>query len=238
MKKKIIVLMGALALFTTATFANVEMRINYFGIPELKFNATGDNSTELNTKASSGFGMSEGFNFYFGKSASFFEAGLGLDYGFAVLNNSYEISAKSVSNNFSDADSFFGINCYFNIGPTFRFTVADIHSFTVTPSFGLNFSIAEAIIKDSGTKITQAFSSIGFMFNINLGYRIWLLNTSGFHLGINAGLDLGVPLVGGTGFAYTYGTSKDSKGYEIQSGVSTRFSLGLVMNFGDRGVDR
>ena len=133
MKKKIIVLMGALALFTTVAFANVEMRINYFGIPELKFNATGDNSTELNTKASSGFGMSEGFNFYFGKSASFFEAGLGLDYGFAVLNKSYEASTKTGSSNFSDAYSFLGINCYFNLGPTFRFTVADIHSFTVTP---------------------------------------------------------------------------------------------------------
>lgn len=232
--KKLLSFVTVLVLAGSAIFANVEIRLNYFGIPEQALNLQDRKESDVKMKSSvsSSSGYETGFNFFFGKNASFFDAGLGLDFGAATI----KALKITTDGNTLEENGMSGVNVYMNIGPTFRFTFGNIHSFVIAPSIGLD--IVSLSKNTSGVKI-EYISAIPVL-NFNLGYRLWFLNKTGFHMGLSTAFDLGFALGGYAGSSFTvkgYDT-KETSYFSVNSGITTRLSLGLVFNFGDRGVDR
>lgn len=234
--KKLLSFVTVLVLAGSAIFANVEIRLNYVGIPEQALNLQDSKESDVKMKSSisSSFGLEQGFNFYFGSNASIFDAGLGLNWGLTTVK-----ALKTTANGTTTEEkNMSGIDFYMNIGPTFRFTFGNMHSFVITPSIGLDTVVVSK--NDGSVKIT--YTSVLPVLNFNLGYRLWFLNKTGFHMGLNTSFDLGFALSGVADLNATIkgygGSSTIKEDFSVNSGITTRLSLGLVFNFGDRGVDR
>ena len=226
MKK--IVLFACLIIFGSAAFANIELDTCFYGTVFGQKTLDSDYAEKyLDTKFKQGigFGKEDSISLFFGHHAGIFDVGLGFLENFDFYSNSY-----ASSNDYKGT----GINLGFGMGPVFRLTFTDHFSLFIRPSFILNvhtFAFTERKEMDLMDSLRMTDFSIGS--NLNIGGRTWILNTSGYHLGLAYGADFS--FTGGSGHFSTKGIS--TMDYKLYS-LATKIYLGLCMNFGDRGIDR
>ena len=232
--KKLLVFLGLIFVGSFA-FANIELDVNMYVLGKsfsIKDNDDSNLTADINQSAA--FGFEDDINFYFGKNSSKFDAGLGL---FINCDFFKKAEIKEKGNTFDYEGT--GINTGFGIGPVFRITFANPFSLYIRPTLGFNlFVIQTDELKDESYsdtyKNTIAEFDI-FKFDLNIGGRSWLLNTDGFHLGIDYGISFGL----GGGFGSFTSTRKGYSGSSFSAGDGDfKVYVGCCMNFGDRGIDR
>ena len=234
--KKILLAVG-LMFASVCAFANVEIDVNLYGMGKaLTFETTDKVKGDINQ--SFAFGFEDDFNFFFGSSASKFDAGLGF-----FINCDFFKKAELKVNGRSSADyEGNGFNMEFGIGPVFRITFANPFSLYIRPTLGFDFfyvesdDIKETTSSGRTTTYKERIAEFDILkFDVNIGGRSWLLNVDGFHLGIDYGAILGFG--GGFGAFSDTSSSSNSDGF-TSADVDFKIYVGLCMNFGDRGFDR
>lgn len=224
-------LLAGIAVFCVAVFgamANVEMDLNLYATPLATYDL--GNDTEMRPNAP--FGFEDQFGFYFVSPTSWLDVGLALSDGF-----DFNVGVKQYYDGdkvFSDDDAF-GFSGYLTLGPTVRFNLGDMHSFFVSTGlggtiFGMKYETTSYdYYGDEETEENLDFI-FSFDYNLDLGYRIWLVNKTGFHFGFDVGYDLTVPL------ALT-ATNDDYKD-DLEGGSKHKIYFGVAFNFGDKSPDK
>ena len=231
--KKLLVFLGLIFVGTFA-FANIELDVNMYGMGKaLSLKDNDDSNTTWDVNQSFAFGFEDAINFYFGGNASKFDAGLGLFLNCDFFKKA-EFKVKETTFDYEGT----GFNAGFGIGPVFRITFSNPFSLYIRPTLGFNlFVIQTDELKDydnSTYKNTLAEFDI-FKFDLNIGGRSWLLNTDGFHLGIDYGISFGL----GGGFGSFTSTLSGARTTGVSAGdADFKVYVGCCMNFGDRGIDR
>ena len=232
--KKLLTLFSITVLGLSTAFANVEMDLNLYSAPAstIKVKAQTDGfSAELNPK--NAFGVETQFGFFFDAPKSFLDWGLGLSFG---VDFNDKASASISGYDFDNFPLDFSFSTYLTLGPAFRFHVGDRHSFLVSPGLMCNFQ----------NMWCDDFSWLGFYtgFNLDLGYRFWIVNKTGYHFGFNVGIDTTFPF---NGYAYTSRLFPEYEShtsrhldhdFDIKGGNSTKIYFGLCFNFGDKAPDK
>lgn len=137
-------------------------------------------------------------------------------------------------------------NFFASISPMIRFSPAERHSITITPGI-----LLEAIISRSTGKLALApensaipgggytvvrrseqVVTMDYAANLGLSYKYWFLMKKYFKMGVNAGVNLMVPISGSVVKTGGYSTGV----YEVERGdkVNAKLLLGLAFNFGER----
>ncbi|MBQ0002428.1 MAG: hypothetical protein KBT21_02710 [Treponema sp.] len=263
--KKLLAILVVLATVSASVFANVELSESYFITPtgffnqDLKFSANekvnGDKkgysgSSEGSAEYQSWAGSETRAAFYFGSPCSFLD--LGMNLGFSVnWFDSITIKQKvkntntdTVTEDWSYKFNGSGFDLDFLIGPAVRFNFGPRHSVVINPAFGFGvLSMSDGKISGNENSKTEIF---GFSIDLALdvGYRFWVLNTNGFHLGIAAGCNFVFPVV-----AFVAQDEKIKKNGQwvgsgrtelspFVGGVKPQIYLGVALNFGDRSVEK
>ena len=224
--KKLLSLLGITIIGVSSIFANVEMEFNLYGTPTSTINLKDsvDANGNLEAKLNNPFGFETQFEFMFAEPSKFIDIGMGLSWGMDFFNKIEMLNnSESLGSNYFD----FGFNTYLTLGPAARFHIGDMHSFLVNPGLIFNFGYA----KDYKSKFMEFYTG----FNLDLGYRIWVANKTGFHFGFDIGTDLSFPF---KGFANgTINKSTDYYNYDIASGTNAKIYFGVCFNFGDKAPD-
>lgn len=265
--KKIITLALLAATACASIFANVELSESYYFTPigfynqDLKFNANekvnGSKYSYSGTMVGSAeyqswAGSATKASFYFGSPCSFLD--LGMNVGFTVdWFNSITLKQKTtntatntVTEDWSYTYDGSGFNMDFIVGPAVRFNFGAKNSVVINPGFGLGIL---NMTDGKNTKIvnskTEVFG-VSFDFLLDVGYRFWVVNTSGFHFGVAAGCNFVFPLVAlvaqETKYKDASGNWRSNDGKTELSpfvgGVKPQIYLGVALNFGDRSVEK
>ena len=134
-----------------------------------------------------------------------------------------------------DTEYDLGYNASFIIGPAFRFNINNNNGIFVSP--GLAFNIDYLLKEVTGNSAEIKFGcDVGF--NLDAGYRLWLLNKDAFHFGIDAGVQYSVGGGAGTKFTLADGDKISNQDFDIDLAQRFKVYLGVVCNFGDRGWDK
>lgn len=166
-----------------------------------------------------------------GSSCLFFVSPLAFDLGIGV-NGSYSLYNSLTLDNVSyDLQSGWGASV--GAGPVLRVNLGSRNSLFFFPS--AQFMLRKFDVgRDSLTNTDRKFEERILGYNVNLGYRLWLIKKSSFLVGLNAGLDFSS---GTRSFCtFRYGDN-ESGSYKVKDLTALDFYLGLSFNFGKRGVD-
>lgn len=240
-------LMAAVAVAFTmaATFANVEMDLNMYGTPLCQYNLDTDFDTTV--KLNNPIGFDTKWGFMIGAPAPFCDIGIKFDYAFDFFWNmetEFEARGKSV-----DVDThILGVGVNFTLGPLVRFNLGNWHTIYVSPGLMAKFHFAfdeydqykyaDENEKDGyGNTEHKDADMVGFAgglaFDLDIGYRVWLINRSGFHFGLDVGVDMNWPLV--------VKVWDDTIGwYDSKTDGSGEYKIyfGFCFNFGDKSPDK
>ena len=250
--KKCLAFIALTVLSAAAAFANVELDLNYQAILADTYMLTKDvtRDSEGNIIAitpvdsrlayilTAPLGLDLNVNIFFGSSPRKFEAGLHFGAGIAVPSE-VTFDDEGTKTAFvqdlreSDPNGFVqagGFGASFEIGPVFRFSINKTHQFSITPSIFFRFDALAC--RNSSEYI--GFGDFAMGLDVDAGYKLWLVNKSGFHFGLNTGIGLELP---------TFATCVLEDGVDTPlTCIATEFGvkayLGVCFNFGDRGVDR
>ena len=212
---------AVLILSSTFVFANVEMDMNFFASP-VKDSVLGRGKDDTYVaKCTVPLGLELQWGFYFGQPRKVFDAGLGLSVGFSgiydydIYKGSSKVGNKALDN--------VALNNYITFGPAFRLKFGDMHSVSISPGVGMSWIIDKKV------------SEFGINLNLDIGYRLWLINSDGFHFGLGIGSDLSYCTMGGSSYS-VYTDSEDIEhiaGFNAGS-IDCKIYLGVVFNFGDK----
>ena len=229
--KKLCTALAAFMFAASALFANVELDINYYGVPMMNIYTTKNNEKFAHKSA---LGIDNYWGFYFSSPTDFMDIGISLGVGadffrnvhMPTLSTTTPFSAQKVSFNWVT-------DIFLNVAPVVRFTINECHSFVV--SLGTQFRMT------LGEK-TGAEDIALFAWQIDLpihaGYRLWFLNKDTFQLGLSAGAHFVIPCgVVYAGEITRGGTTEEYEGW-IRGGFGTKLYAGVCMNFGDRSSDK
>lgn len=224
-------LLAGLAVLSVAIFnaaANTEIDLNFYSAPLASYKL--EQNTDVELRPTAPFGFENQFGFYFGSPAKWLDIGLALSDGldFNVGTKVYYKEKEQLSK-----DTSFGLSTYLTLGPAVRFNLGNMHSFFVSTGLGGSLSITEVptIEYNSYNDDVEIKSSnesiISLDYNLDLGYRIWIVNKTGFHFGFDVGYDLTLPLASISSY------KKDIKGCEKH-----KIYFGIAFNFGDKSPDK
>ncbi|MBQ9237745.1 MAG: hypothetical protein IJ191_00290 [Treponema sp.] len=229
--KKLYTALTAFIFAASALFANVELDINYYGVPMMD-TYTVKNVEKLAHK--SALGIDNYWGFYFLYPTNFLDIGISFGYGadffrtvrMPTLSTATPFPAQNVSFNWAT-------DIFLNIAPVIRYTINERHSFVM--SFGMQFRMT--LGEKTGTEDIALFAW-QIDLPIHAGYRLWFLNKDKFHLGLSTGVHFVIPCgVVYAGEITRGGIAEEYEGW-IRGGFGAKLSVGLCMNFGNRGWDK
>ena len=232
MGKRICALFLVLAVGITAAFATVEVALNYSYLysnnSTLSFDAESVvayfGRNRLDRKVSSPLGVDGTISLFFGNPQGL-ELGIGMGASVDFFSN-YKLEGISLDVD-STAFDFSAV-----LGPALRVTFAKRHSFYLSPGIQFNYRKIEAKRKDE-KEITYTMLEKNWAANLNMGYRLWLFSTPSLRAGLDAGLNLGIPLNSFNTFTKETGEIEDFKAqYKIKSGSLMKFYVGFCFNLG------
>lgn len=223
--KKLIALMATLVLAVSGAFANIELSGNLMFAPSYTSTMKdGSNTADVSVTFPVGEEVKANFFFY---SSKHFDIGLNVSEQILLFKN---IEIGGTNNEYDSAADFSIV-----IGPAFRFNLNDMHGFFVSPGIIGTLSVAS----DTEGSITETLINADLGFNLDAGYRLWLLNTDAFHLGMDVGAQYSIS--GGSGTAYLTDSNSDfsyDSSYDLNAVQRFKVYIGVIMNFGDRGWDK
>lgn len=223
--KKIIALMATLILAVSGAFANIELSANLMFSPSYTSTMNdGNNTADVSVTFPVGEEVKANFFFY---SSKHFDIGLNVSQQILLFKN---IEIDGTNNEYDSAADFSIV-----IGPAFRFNLNNMHGFFVSPGIIGTLSVAG----DTEGSITETLINADLGFNLDAGYRLWLLNTDAFHLGMDVGAQYSIS--GGAGTIYLTDSNSDfsyDSSYDLNAVQRFKIYLGVIMNFGDRGWDK
>lgn len=231
--RKLFGLLAVAGFAVTSAFANVEMDLNMYGTPFSEYKVEND----MKLRQGNPVGFESQFGFYFGSPVKWLDIGMSLSDGIDVGASGVEIG---INDNFSKLDDSIVFDFFFTLGPAVRFNLGKMHSLYFSPGFGYNISVLRCDIDHiehrddygynyySNESFSGGFSS--FDFNLDLGYRVWIVNKTGFHFGFDVGYDLSVPLE-----TSSFG---DFDKIDVLGGQRHKIYFGVAFNFGDKSPDK
>ena len=225
--KKILAVLAIFGFAITAAFANIELSANLVFAPnytqQVKYEQ-GLISLEKELKFECPIGEEIKANFFFYSSKHF-------DIG---LNVAEQILAYS---KYVDDDEKFdmALNASFVVGPAFRFNINNNNAIFVSPGLAVNL---DYLVQDLTSDSVEVMVGCDLGFNIDAGYRLWLLNKDAFHFGIDAGVQYSVGGGAGTAYRLSKGDKTLNQDFDIDLAQRFKVYLGVVCNFGDRGWDK
>mgnify|MGYP002706004076 FL=1 len=225
--KKLFGLLAVAGFAVTSAFANVEMDLNMYGTPFSEYEIEND----VKLRQGNPVGFESQFGFYFGSPVKWLDIGMSLSDGIDVGASGVEIG---INDNFSKPDDSIVFDFFFTLGPAVRFNLGKMHSLYFSPGFGYNISVLGYNIKydEYGYNDEKSFSGgfSSFDFNLDLGYRVWIVNKTGFHFGFDVGYDLSVPLE-----TSSFGDFEEA---DVLGGQRHKIYFGVAFNFGDKSPDK
>ncbi len=231
----------ALALFLAGVTAsaNIEIAIDYYGLPLYQENLTNE-TVNVNSSLiySSPAGIKNDFSFFcrtYGLAEKNMTLDFGLNLGFGVdFISSWQYAGQNAVTS--------GTDSWFVLGPAARLNLNEYHAVSLSIGYRFNYFTTSYIttdyIKGKADVTLKEYSSI---INLNVCYRFWLVNKPGYHFGFNVGTDLGIIAGGGGQATIIYRNNKINDKTAIHRngpGFTTDIYLGACFNFGDRGCDR
>ena len=225
--KKILAVLAIFGFAITAAFANIELSANLVFAPNYTQQVKYEQdliSLEKELKFECPIGEEIKANFFFYSSKHF-------DIG---LNVAEQILAYS---KYVDDDEKFdmALNASFVVGPAFRFNINNNNAIFVSPGLAVNL---DYLVQDLTSDSVAVMVGCDLGFNIDAGYRLWLLNKDAFHFGIDAGVQYSVGGGAGTTFTLADGDKIPNQDFDIDLAQRFKVYLGVVCNFGDRGWDK
>ena len=221
--KRVFSFFAVLILSCTFVFANVEMDMNFFVSPAKNVNlGSGSDDENYIAKCTVPLGLELQWGFYFGQPRKVFDAGLGLSVGFSGIYD-YDIY-KGSSKVGNKALNTIALNNYITFGPAFRLKFGDMHSVSISPGVGMSWIIDKKV------------SEFGINLNLDIGYRLWLINSDGFHFGLGIGSDLTFCILGGASYSVYTDNKTDVEYIEgvNTASIDSKTYIGVVFNFGDK----
>ncbi len=226
--KKLLAGIAVLGIAIFSAAANTEIDLNFYSAPFASYRV--EENTDVEFRPTAPFGFENQFGFYFVSPAKWLDIGLALSDGldFNVGTKVYYKEKEQLSK-----DSSFGFSTYLTLGPTVRFNLGNMHSFFVSTGLGGSFAITEIPTfeyndyTDEIETHSNYESIISLDYNLDLGYRIWIVNKTGFHFGFDVGYDLTLPLASFTSY------KENIKGCEKH-----KIYFGIAFNFGDKSPDK
>ncbi len=206
---------------------NIELDVHYFFVPYQSFNFD-DNGYDIKFTLPEPAGFDINANFYFGSPITFLnmDLDLGLNLkggmGFSGWFNEKEDGNKK------KRDIKAGIDGFIKIGPVARLNINEMHSVILAPGFQFDVGCSDY-------KQDLSYDIFVPKFDLELGYRCWLLHKNDFDFGLSAGTDF--QWYSGC----MYPDSKDNRyaretGYVRDNGTEGGFAwklyLGICMNWG------
>lgn len=247
MKKKFIVLAAFVTLAATSAMANTEIDVNYYITPVIKRSWEMSNFNTIESYTLPSFAGIEGnFNWFFGDRAGIFDIGLNLDTGIHAITGKKQIDSLDEDglNSSKTDEPYAGMGLFLSVGPALRFTFTDIFSLSLTPGIqlGFDFAGAQAIVNEITE--SETFFDFSVAGSINAAAKLWILNRTGFHMGLNFGVDVDFPFAGVNGSTWWIGDDRyesftgGSDGATYYPGMNFRIFIGMAFQLGDRGYDR
>lgn len=226
--KRLIVLPAILLLAVASAFANVELDLNLYIAPLSQ--TTLDDEFDTKVKLQYPIGLDTKWAFMIGAPAPFVD--IGIKWGYA-LDFFWNVDTK-INGHHSDT-SILGIGGNMTLGPVIRFNLGDWHTLYLSPALMGKVSIGaydktsyDAWGNEDTTK--KILLGVAFAFDLDVGYRIWLVNRVGFHWGFDVGVDMNWPLIAKDYF--------DGDGVDVDGGGEYKIYLGFAFNFGDKSPDK
>ena len=223
--KKLFGLLAVAGFAVTSAFANVEMDLNMYGTPFSEYEIEND----VKLRQGNPVGFESQFGFYFGSPTKWLDIGMSLSDGIDVGASGVEIG---INDNFSKPDDSIVFDFFFTLGPAVRFNLGKMHSLYFSPGFGYNISVLGCDINyiDEYRDNYKEGGFSSFDFNLDLGYRVWIVNKTGFHFGFDVGYDLSVPLE-----TSSFGDFEEA---DVLGGQRHKIYFGVAFNFGDKSPDK
>lgn len=219
--------------------ANIEIDIDYYGLPVYQENVTNE-TVNINSSLlySSPAGIKNDFSFFFrtfdlAEKNKTIDLGLNLGFGIDFTSSWQYAGQKAVT---------WGTDSWFVLGPVIRFNINEYHAVLLSLGYRFNYFTTSYVttdyIKGKADVTLKEYSSI---INFNMSYRFWLINRPGYHFGFNVGTDLGIIAGGGGHATIIYRDNRINDKTAIHRngpGFTTDIYFGACFNFGDRGCDR
>lgn len=225
--KKILAILATFGFAITAAFANIELSANLVFAPvysQTNKITTGGITSEGDSKYVCPVGEEVKANFFF-YSSKHFDVGLNVGEQVLVYTKDTEL----------DTEYDLGYNASFIIGPAFRFNINNNNGIFVSPGLAVNI---DYLLKEVTGNSAEIKFGCDVGFNLDAGYRLWLLNKDAFHFGIDAGVQYSVGGGAGTKFTLADGDKILNQDFDIDLAQRFKVYLGVVCNFGDRGWDK
>ena len=225
--KKILAILATFGFAITAAFANIELSANLVFAPfysQTNKITTGGITSEGDSKYVCPVGEEVKANFFF-YSSKHFDVGLNVGEQVLVYTKDTEL----------DTEYDLGYNASFIIGPAFRFNINNNNGIFVSPGLAVNI---DYLLKEVTGNSAEIKFGCDVGFNLDAGYRLWLLNKDAFHFGIDAGVQYSIGGGAGTTFTLADGDKILNKDFDIDLAQRFKVYLGVVCNFGDRGWDK
>ncbi len=229
---------GALLICVSAFVSakNIELDINYFAVPYQSFTTGEDGDGKLTLPEIGGIEVNA--NFFFGSPCNFLDVGLNLRSGVGfsdwfTLHDEDDEKEKC----YFDNESGIGFDGFFKIGPVVRFNLGQMHSIVVAPGFQLNFGWTPEGDSDQDDH-KYHYDLIEPKFDLDIGYRCWLLHKATYALGLDVGTDLQwYPSC--SNFKIGNEGDYDDKWIEPRgSGFAWKIYVGVCMNWGTRSINK
>jgi len=224
--KKVMALVCVAALAVSSVFAGVELGLSGSYAPSLSFDCN-VYTEPLKASVQNSKGAALDLSWYF-FSAGMYEVGINTDATF-IMGDSFTASVKGDSQKSPiSSHTLMG-----RFGPAIRFNLNEKNCFVLEP--GLRAFITGGSV-DVENPFSTSMSLHGTIIDVGLGYRHWLVNTNGFHMGLGINADFGKPLKGSG--SYIEGEFAELPKLKVQKGFTQRYSIGLFFNFGKTGYDK
>lgn len=247
MKKKLIVLAALVTIAATSAMANTEIDLNYYITPIIQRSIDYDGGGKATFTVPSFVGLEGNFNFFFGNNAGIFDVGLNLDTGIHAITGKMK-TTDSQGGSSESPDPLGGAGIFLSLGPVFRFTFTNIFSLSLIPGFQAEFDVAArkypANFLGHETDGGTGFLDFSVSASINAAAKLWFVNVSGYHMGLNLGVDLDFPFAGVNGAFNWIGNDTPTvivtgeNGAKYGMGMNFRIFAGIAFQFGDRAYDR
>lgn len=245
MKKKLIVLAALVTIAATSAMANTEIDLNYYITPVISRNVNPDGGGKSTFTVPSFVGLEGNFNFMFGSNAGIFDMGLNMDTGVHAITGKLKTTENPGGSSESN-DPYAGVGVFLSLGPVFRFTFTNIFSLSLIPGLQAEFDVAGYEKTEQGIKNGGGIMDFSVAASINAAAKLWFVNVTGYHMGLNLGVDLDFPFAGILGYfdwkgdpstsSYSYTGEKGNGTYG--GGMNFRIFAGIAFQFGDRAYDR